>query len=148
MSEEGDLDSTEGHSQPSLGTFPLTDKDQPVSISTKGPSPQEILPPRSPSGTEGHTPIDILLKMTSEKPSDLGDDFEKGVQNSVKAQQETVNTPPFKELEQVEDNPPSPQRKESPLNPPHKITQKTHFLDSGQEKQLKHQTKTKRDIDG
>ena len=90
---EGNLNSTEGHSQPSVGTLPFTDKNPPVSVSTEGSSPQEIQLPQSPSGTEGHTPIDPLFKTTSENPPDLGDDSEKGVQNSVKARQETVTTP-------------------------------------------------------
>ena len=40
MSGEGDLDSTEGHSQVSVGTLPLTDKDPPKDPENKSP-PQE-----------------------------------------------------------------------------------------------------------
>ena len=40
MSGEGDLDPTEGHSQLSVGTLPLTDKDPPKNPENKGP-PQE-----------------------------------------------------------------------------------------------------------
>ena len=40
MSGEGDLDPTEGHSQLSVGTLPLTDKDPPENPEDKGP-PQE-----------------------------------------------------------------------------------------------------------
>ena len=40
MSGEGDLDPTEGHSQLSAGTLPLTDKDPPKNPEDKGP-PQE-----------------------------------------------------------------------------------------------------------
>ena len=40
MSGEGDLDPTEGHSQLSVGTLPLTDKDPPKTPEDKGP-PQE-----------------------------------------------------------------------------------------------------------
>ena len=39
MSEEGDLDSTEGHSQLLVGTLPLTDKDPPENPEGKGPQP-------------------------------------------------------------------------------------------------------------
>ena len=39
MSGEGDLDSTEGHSQLLVGTLPLTDKDPPESPEDKGPPP-------------------------------------------------------------------------------------------------------------
>ena len=37
MSGEGDLDPTEGHSQLSVGTLPLTDKDPPKNPEDKGP---------------------------------------------------------------------------------------------------------------
>ena len=40
MSGEGDLDPTEGHSQLSVGTLPLTDKDPPKNLENKSP-PQE-----------------------------------------------------------------------------------------------------------
>ena len=40
MSGEGDLDPTEGHSQLSVGTLPLTDKDPPKDPENKSP-PQE-----------------------------------------------------------------------------------------------------------
>ena len=40
MSGEGDLDPTEGHSQLSVGTLPLTDKDPPKNPENKSP-PQE-----------------------------------------------------------------------------------------------------------
>ena len=39
MSGEGDLDSTEGHSQLLVGTLPLTDKDPPEIPEDKGPPP-------------------------------------------------------------------------------------------------------------
>ena len=39
MSGEGDLDSTEGHSQLLVGTLPLTDKDPPENPEDKGPPP-------------------------------------------------------------------------------------------------------------
>ena len=45
MSREGDLDPTEGHSQLSVGTLPLTDKDPPKSPEGKDP-PQD--PPKDP----------------------------------------------------------------------------------------------------
>ena len=39
LSGEGDLDSTEGHSQLLVGTLPLTDKDPPESPEDKNPPP-------------------------------------------------------------------------------------------------------------
>ena len=39
LSGEGDLDSTEGHSQLLVGTLPLTDKDPPENPEDKGPPP-------------------------------------------------------------------------------------------------------------
>ena len=45
---EGDLASTEGHSQLSVGTLPLTDKGLPKNT-------QEKHPPPGPSGAEGPT---------------------------------------------------------------------------------------------
>ena len=45
LSEEGDLDSTKGHSQPSVGTLPLTEKDPPGSSENTNPPPS--------SSTEG-----------------------------------------------------------------------------------------------
>ena len=63
---EGDLDSTEGHSQPIVGTLPLTDQNPPDSISTEG-DPQEKHPPPSPSEAEGLTSTDTppgILQIT------------------------------------------------------------------------------------
>ena len=45
MSGEGDLDSSEGHSQLSVGTLPLTDKNPPKNPEGKDP-PQD--PPKDP----------------------------------------------------------------------------------------------------
>ena len=45
LSEEGDLDSAKGHSQPSVGTLPLTEKDPPGSSENTNPPPS--------SSTEG-----------------------------------------------------------------------------------------------
>ena len=39
LSGEGDLDSANGHSQPSVGTLPLTEKDPPEKPEDKGPPP-------------------------------------------------------------------------------------------------------------
>ena len=39
LSGEGDLDSTKGHSQPSVGTLPLTEKDPPEKPKDKDPPP-------------------------------------------------------------------------------------------------------------
>ena len=52
MSGEGDLDPTEGHSQLSLGTFPLTDKDPTKNPEDKGP-PQEPSVEEPTSGSPG-----------------------------------------------------------------------------------------------
>ena len=90
--EEGDLDSTKGHSQLPVGTLPLTDKGLPE-------NPQETHPPPGPSGAEG--PITNPSKKTSDNPPGLGDNFEKKVQNFEKARKETVTTPPPKESEHV-----------------------------------------------
>ena len=45
LSGEGDLDPTEGHSQLSVGTLPLTDKDPPKNPEGKDPSQD---PPKNP----------------------------------------------------------------------------------------------------
>ena len=65
LSGEGDLDSIKGHSQPSVGTLPLTDKNPFDSVSTEGFSPQEKQPSQRHSET---TSIDPLLK---QNPLDL-----------------------------------------------------------------------------
>ena len=59
LSGEGDLDSTEGHPQLSVGTLPLTDKDPPE-------NPQEKNPPPSSSEAEGPNPTS--LKDDSDNP--------------------------------------------------------------------------------
>ena len=84
---EGDLDSTEGYSQLLVGTLPLTDKGPPE-------NPQEKHPPPGPSGAEGLTTSPS--KETSDNLPGLGDNFEKRVQDFVKAREETVTTPPSK----------------------------------------------------
>ena len=80
---EGDLDYIEGHSQLLVGTLPLTDKGLPE-------NPQEKHPPPGPSGAEG--PTSTPSKKTSDNPPGFGDNFEKKVQNFVKARKETVTT--------------------------------------------------------
>ena len=91
LSEEGDLDSTEGHSQLSVGTLPLTDKDPPE-------NPQEKHLPPSPSGAEG--PTFALSKDISNYPPSPRD-------------KETMTTPPPKELEHVVGTSPSTYRKDA-----------------------------------
>ena len=49
---ERDLDSAEGHSQPIVGTLPLTDQSLPDSVSIEG-DPQENHPPPGHSEAEG-----------------------------------------------------------------------------------------------
>ena len=43
LSEEGDLDSTKGQSQPSVGTLPLTEKDPPGSSENTNPPPSSSI---------------------------------------------------------------------------------------------------------
>ena len=93
---EGDLDSTEGHSQLSVGILPLTDKDPPE-------KPQEKDPHPGSSEIEGPNPTSS--KDTSNNPPSPRD-------------KETVTTPPPKDLEHVVGNPPSPHRKDSPTEYP------------------------------
>ena len=98
MLGEGDLDSTEGHSQLSVGTLPLTDKDPPE-------NPQEKDPPPSSSGSEGPNP-------TSSK-----DNPPRNV--------ETVTIPPPEELEHVVGTPPSSLRIDISTEYPTKENPKT-----------------------
>ena len=109
MSGEGDLDSTEGHTQLLVGTFPLTDKGLPE-------NPQEKHLPSGPSGAEG--PTSIPSKKTSDNLPGLGDNFEKKVQNFVKARKKTVTTPPPEESEHVVTTPPFHHREYSPADYP------------------------------
>ena len=93
LSGEGDLDSSKGHSQLSVGTLPLTDKNPPK-------DPKEKNAPPNPS-VEGPT-------------SDFSEDNPGNPARNV----ETVTTPPSEELQHVADTPPSPQRKDSPSGYP------------------------------
>ena len=111
MLGEGDLDSTECHPQLLVGTLPLTDKGPPA-------NPQEEHLPPGPSGAEG--PTSIPSKNTSDNPPGLGDNFEKKVQNLVKARKETVTTPPPKESVHVVTTPPFHHREDSPADYPPK----------------------------
>ena len=91
MSGEGDLDPTEGHSQLSVGTLPLTDKDSPKNPEDKGP-PQE--PP-----VEGPT---------SDSPENYTRD------------KESENIPPFEKPKQSVDSPseyPPQDQPETPIDP-------------------------------
>ena len=76
LSGEGDLDSTEDHSQPTGGTLPLTDQSPPDSVSTEV-DPQEENPPPIPSEAEGPTSTDTPTQDTSDHPPDLGDTSDK-----------------------------------------------------------------------
>ena len=111
LSGEGDLDSTEGHSQLLVGTLPLTDKGPPENTQEKHPLP-------SPSEAEG--PTSIPSKKTSDNLPGLGDNFEKRVQNFVKARKETVTTPPPKESVHVVITPLFHPREDSPADYPPK----------------------------
>ena len=98
MSGEGGLDSTRGHSQLSVGTLPLTDKDPPEKT-------QEKETPPGSSESEG-------LNSTSSK--DISDN------PPSPRDKETVTTPPPEELEHVVGTPPSPHRQYSPTEYPPK----------------------------
>ena len=144
---EGDLDSTKGHSQLSVGTLPLTDNNLPENTQEKD------LPP-SPSEVEG--PNLTSSRDISDNPPSPRD-------------KETVTTPPPEELEHVT-TPPSHSREDSPTNYPpedhpespissgdgsvvppayksQSVPPDTLSLDFGQDKQLTYQIKTKREID-
>ena len=107
LSVEGDLDSAKSHSKPIGGTLPLTDKGPPDSVSTEGVPQEKHLPP-GPSETEGPTSTDNPPpRNTADSPPDLGDNFEKRMQNLMRAREETVTTPPSEESEQIVTAPPS-----------------------------------------
>ena len=79
LSGEGDLHSTEGHSQPVGGTLPLTDQSNqspPDSVSTEGDPQEKHLPP-SPSEAEGPTSTDTPSRNTSDNPPGPGDNLVK-----------------------------------------------------------------------
>ena len=94
MSGEGDLDSTEGHSQLSVGTLPLTDKDPPENPEDKGP-------PSNP-------PVEGLTSGSSENnTSDLSRDKKSGT------------TPPTEKSKQIVDSPseyPPQDQPETPID--------------------------------
>ena len=93
LSREGDLDSTEGHSQFLVGTLPLTDKDPPENPEDKGPPP--------------NPPVEGLASGFSENnTSDLSRD------------KKSDTTPPTEKSEQVVGNPPLPWREDSPSEYP------------------------------
>ena len=91
---EGDLDSTEGHSQLLVGTLPLTDKDPPE-------NPQEKHLPPSPSGAEG--PTFTSSEGNSDKPPGPRD-------------KETVTTPLPEESEHVVTTPLFHHKENSPAD--------------------------------
>ena len=91
MSGEGDLDPTEGHSQLSVGTLPLTDKNLPKSPEDKG-TPQE--PP--------------VEEPTSSLPESITRDKKSG------------NIPPSEKSKQLVDSPseyPPQDQPETPIDP-------------------------------
>ena len=92
MSEEGDLDSTEGHSQLLVGTLPLTDKDPPENPQDKG----------SPS----NPPVEGLASGSSENnTSDLSRDKKSDM------------TPPIEKSKQVVDSPSEYSPQDQPETP-------------------------------
>ena len=106
MSGEGDLDSTEGHSQLLVGTLPLTDDDPPESSKDKNPPP-------NPS-VEG-----------------LASGFSEDNTGNLLRDKKLKITPSFEQLKQVVDTPPSPQREDSPSEYPPQDQPETP-LDSGE----------------
>ena len=90
MSGEGDLDPTEGHSQLSVGTLPLTDKDPPENPEDKGP-------PQNP-------PVEGLASGSSE--------------NNTR-DKKSGNTPPTEKSKQIVDSPseyPPQDQPETPID--------------------------------
>ena len=80
MSGEGDLDSTEGHSQLLVGTLPLTDKDPPE-------NPEDKSPPQKP-------PVEGLASGSSEnKISDLSRDKKLDTTPSTAKSKQVVDSP-------------------------------------------------------
>ena len=80
MSGEGDLDSTEGHSQLLVGTLPLTDKDPPENPEDKSPLP--------------NPPVEGLASGSSENNTS---DLSRGKKSDT--------TPPTEKLKQAADSP-------------------------------------------
>ena len=93
LSGEGDLNSTEGHSQNLVGTLPLTDKDPPESSKDKNPPP-------NPS-VEG-----------------LASGFSEDNAGNFSRDKKLATTPSSEQLKQVVDTPPLPQREDSPSEYP------------------------------
>ena len=106
LSGEGDLDSTEGHSQLLVGTLPLTDIDPPE-------SPKDKNPPPNPS-VEG-----------------LASGFSEDNTGNLSRDKKLATTPSSEQLKQVVDTPPLPQREDSPSEYPPQDQPGTP-LDSGQ----------------
>ena len=91
LSGEGDLDPTKGHSQLSVGTLPLTDKDPPENPEDKGP-------PQEPS---------------VEEPT-------SGSHESNTRDKESGNIPPFEKSKQSVNSPseyPPQDQPETPIDP-------------------------------
>ena len=106
LSGEGDLGSTEGHSQLLVGTLPLTDKDPPE-------SPEDKNPPPNPS-VEG-----------------LASGFSEDNTDNPSRDKKLATTHLSEKLKQVVDTPPIPQREDSPSEYPPQDQPKTP-LDSGE----------------
>ena len=100
MSGEGDLDPTEGHSQLSIGTLPLTDKDPPKNPEDKGP-PQESSVEEPTSGSSEppfekpkqtvDTPSEYPPQDQPETPIDPGEHLEKSP--SKRSQKDPIADP-------------------------------------------------------
>ena len=133
MSGEGDSDPIVGHSQLSVETLPLTNKDPPENPEDKGP-PQDPPAEGLTSGSPENNTRDKKLENISptEKSKQLVDS------PSEYPPQDQPETPidPGEDLEE-----PSYERSQ-------KSQKETYSLDFGQEKQRMHQTRIKGDIDG
>ena len=63
LSGEGDLDSKKGHSQPSVGTLPLTEKDPPEKPEDRDPPPSSSV---EGLDTEGHDKVESIIPCSPE----------------------------------------------------------------------------------
>ena len=110
MSGEGDLDSTESHSQLLVGTLPLTDKDP-------SESPEDKDPPPNPS-VEG-----------------LASGFSEDNIGNLSRDKTLTTTPSSEKLKQVVDTPQLPQREKSPSEYPSQDQPETP-LDPGEDLEI------------
>ena len=84
LSEEGDLDSEKGHSQPSVGTLPLTEKDPPEKLKDRDPPPSSSV---EGLDTEAHDK-DESITPSSPGSSDIEDKVEEDLKVILEAKVE------------------------------------------------------------